>query len=200
MSECYIGNIDGDPFSITLASGGTINLRNPRPESISFDDISSSLSKICRFNGHLNVFYSVAEHSVAVAHDALSRGCSIDACIACLMHDAAEAYLGDLSRPLRSLLGASFHCLERRVEMVIGEALGIDFEEHFAEIEISDNAICLAEFQRFRPDVYPLVEESFDSVLDGYRSQWNGPRNLPPEKASNLFWHSFHFFKRKKND
>lgn len=200
MSYSFVGNVDGDPFSITLSSGGMINLRNPRPESIDFDDISSSLSKICRFNGQLNSFYSVGEHSVAVAHDALSRGCSIDACIACLMYDAAEAYIGDVSRPLRYLLGTSFCCLERRVEMVIGEALGIDFEEHCKDIEISDNAICLAEFEAFRPESYTLVEESFDSILDGYRSNWSGPRNLPPEKSSNLFWHSYHFFKRKQND
>ena len=200
MSECFVGNIDGDPFSITLHSGGLLSLRNPQPEIIEFDDISNSLSNICRFNGQIDSYYSVAEHSVAVAHDALSRGCSIDACIACLMHDSAEAYLGDVSRPLRHLLGSAYSTIEKRVESVIGAAFAIDFEKHFAEIEISDNAICLAEFQRFRPDVYPLVEESFDSVLDGYRSQWNGPRNLPPEKARNLFWHSFHFFKRKKND
>ena len=200
MSHSFVGNLDGDPFSITLGSGRTINLRNPRPESIDFDDICSSLSKICRFNGQLNSFYSVAEHSVAVAHDALSRGCSIDACIACLMHDSAEAYIGDVSRPLRYLLGASFYCLERRVEMVIGEVFEIDFEEHFAEIEISDNAICLAEFEAFRPESCSLVEESFDTTLKGYRSNWSGPRNLPPEKAANLFWHSYHFFKRKQND
>ncbi len=93
----------------------------PRAEDLDILDIAHSLSLQCRFNGHSRVFYSVADHSVRVA-DNLPR----DLALWGLLHDAAEAYLGDLSRPLKSQVEARwFNDAEDRLLKVIAETYGL---------------------------------------------------------------------------
>ena len=69
---------------------------DPRPEEISLLDISHALSNICRFVGHCNEFYSVAQHSVYVSVYA-----SPENALWGLLHDASEAYLNDIARPVK---------------------------------------------------------------------------------------------------
>jgi uncharacterized protein len=94
-------------------SGQTINLRNPSTESIDITDIASALSKLCRFGGNTTEFYSVAQHSVLVALIA-PENCKLEA----LMHDATEAYLGDVISPLKQLL-REYKILEASFQKVI---------------------------------------------------------------------------------
>jgi uncharacterized protein len=92
---------------------------DPRAEDIRIADIASALSKMCRYGGHCVKFYSVAEHCVHVASmasDALK--------LTALMHDAAEAYLGDMVRPLKLQMPA-YRDVEHRVEEVIAERFGL---------------------------------------------------------------------------
>lgn len=70
---------------------------DPRPEEIRLEDIGHSLSLQCRFNGHTREFYSVAQHCVLLSWWAEG----VDP-VEALMHDAAEAYLGDLVRPVKA--------------------------------------------------------------------------------------------------
>ncbi len=97
-------------------------LGNPDPILINIVDIAYALSLLCRFNGHCTRFYSVAEHSVHVARE-------IDPALAMvgLLHDAAEAYLGDVPSPLKSQL-PQFKEFEWKMEQAIGERFGIDPE------------------------------------------------------------------------
>src|SRR6266403_91014 len=69
---------------------------NPHPVEICLEDIARGLSKICRFTGQIDPFYSVAEHSVEVMHLVPQ-----ELKLAALLHDASEAYLSDLSRPFK---------------------------------------------------------------------------------------------------
>lgn len=100
-------------------SGEHFNFINPRPEQICIDDIACGLSNICRFTGQLNEFYSVAQHSVLASH-IVPPEFAFEA----LMHDAQEAYLGDVSSPLKGLL-PDYRRIERVVEMVIRMNYGL---------------------------------------------------------------------------
>lgn len=85
-----------DPVYCGVPSGKIIDLNNPRPEDITIEDIAYSLARILRFNGHLKHQISVARHSCLVA-DLVPEYLALPA----LLHDAHEAYLGDIVRPVK---------------------------------------------------------------------------------------------------
>lgn len=97
---------------------------DPRPEEIHILDIAHSLSMQCRFNGHTLGFYSVAEHCCHV-HDLLPAPLKR----AGLLHDASEAYLCDLPRPLKKSpgFGTLYQEAEERLEIVIAARFGFEF-------------------------------------------------------------------------
>ena len=77
--------------------GGTITPFNPVPSEINFDDIARGLAYRCRWGGQVRQFYSVAEHSIQVADQ-----CTDEFKLWALLHDAAEAYLGDIPEPIKN--------------------------------------------------------------------------------------------------
>ena len=77
---------------------------SPKPELICIADIAHALSMLCRANGHFKSFYSVGQHSVNCALEAEARGYSVRVRLACLLHDASEAYLSDVTRPVKQEL------------------------------------------------------------------------------------------------
>lgn len=81
---------------------------DPRPADVTIIDIAHALSMTCRFAGHCNRFYSVAEHSVHV-----SGLVPADDALVALFHDAPEAYIHDITRPLKRNLDG-YHAIERR--------------------------------------------------------------------------------------
>lgn len=81
---------------IETYSGGRLHFKNPQSEEIKIVDIAHHLSLICRFTGAVKEFYSVAEHSIRVAEIVPN-----ELKLAALLHDAAEAYIGDISRPVK---------------------------------------------------------------------------------------------------
>ena len=99
---------------------------SPRAEDIDDKDIAHALSLICRFNGHSSRFYSVAEHSIRVAHLVDSWGASPRVQLAALLHDASEAYIADVSRPLKRHPDMiPYRNAEALLQAVIEEAYGI---------------------------------------------------------------------------
>lgn len=86
---------DRGPYIQTF-SGGRAYLLDPRPEDIRLLDIAHGLSNVCRFGGHTREHYSVAQHSVLV-----SEICQPDNALVGLLHDASEAYIGDMVSPLK---------------------------------------------------------------------------------------------------
>lgn len=77
---------------------------DPRPADVEIVDIAASLSKQTRYGGHCLFFYSVAEHCVLMARRLWELGHARDVCFAALMHDASEAYLVDVPRPIKGRL------------------------------------------------------------------------------------------------
>lgn len=110
-----INDIRELPFgSMLTTSGKVINLFDPDPKMIDIEDIASSLSKLCRWGGNLPRFYSVAQHSCLVAW--IAPG---ELQFAALMHDAAEAYAGDVIRPIKGLLSKAYDDIEARLMQAI---------------------------------------------------------------------------------
>ena len=77
---------------------------HPNAELIDIEDIAHALSMLCRANGHFKSFYSVAQHSINCMKEAKARGYSDRIQLACLLHDASEAYLSDVTRPVKAEL------------------------------------------------------------------------------------------------
>ncbi len=103
---------------IETFQGHQFYFRNPTPESIDLLDICHSLAMQCRYCGHTKKFYSVAEHSVMMARWMLEEGYSIEVALQALFHDAAEAYISDIPRPVKVTL-PSFKELENLLDEAI---------------------------------------------------------------------------------
>ena len=103
---------------IRTFSGIHMSPADPRPEEICIEDIAHALSLMTRANGHFPVFYSVAQHSLDCAAMAQAEGRSSREVLACLLHDASEAYLSDITRPVKGCLPEY-----RRIEQVLQEMI-----------------------------------------------------------------------------
>lgn len=111
---------------------------DPRADEIDRLDIAHALSLLCRYGGHVDRFYSVAEHCVLMSYAVAPENA-----LAALLHDATEAYVCDVPRPLkRSLPG--YQEIEDAVWHAIVEHFGIDYNLP-AEVKEADNRILLTE-------------------------------------------------------
>ena len=104
--------------SILTYSGTRFYPLDPKPEQIHMEDIAHALSFICRGNGHVHQFFSVGQHCIRCAKEAALRGFSNRIVLACLLHDATEAYLSDVPRPFKKNL-ANYQKLEEQLLTVI---------------------------------------------------------------------------------
>ncbi|MCL1880934.1 MAG: HD domain-containing protein [Oscillospiraceae bacterium] len=86
---------------ITTFTGEDLTPVTPNASQIHIKDIAHALSLMCRANGHFKHFFSVAQHSINCAKEAKSRGLSERIQLACLLHDASESYLSDITRPVK---------------------------------------------------------------------------------------------------
>ena len=90
--------------SIKTYTGVMFDPLNPNLELIDILDIADALSMLCRSNGHFRSFYSVGQHCINCMKEAAARGYSERVQLACLLHDASEAYLSDVTRPVKQEL------------------------------------------------------------------------------------------------
>ena len=93
---------------------------DPRPDEIDPVDLAHALSLLCRYGGHVDRFYSVAEHCVL-----MSQSVAPEYALWALLHDATEAYVGDMVRPLK-LQMPEYRAVEDRVELAIASHFRID--------------------------------------------------------------------------
>ncbi len=132
------------PYLQTV-SGRFVNPFDPDPDQLDIGDIARALANVCRFGGHCRSFYSVAQHSVIVSELVEQRGGDVEDVFAALMHDATEAYLGDMPHPIkhRSPLGAAFKAAEDHLEAVLRARF--DIKADVPEIKKVDRALLATE-------------------------------------------------------
>lgn len=106
-------------------TGRRHDLERPEIAGINLIDVAASLAQICRFTGHTRKFYSVAEHSVNCARYARFVGASRQIQREALMHDAHEAFTGDVASPIKKRLGASWATFEAEHATAVRARFGI---------------------------------------------------------------------------
>ena len=168
-------------YWIETSSGVRFSLADPSPADVRIEDVAHGLSLLCRYTGQTDRFYSVAEHSVLCAEMAVGEGLPDPVQMACLLHDAAEAYIGDLSGPLKALLrdrgDLELDLVESRVLSVILEGLGLGGACRFsADVGRIDRAVLAAEATVMLPsrgDWVPdaWIKEGYVVPLMGYPSK-----------------------------
>lgn len=131
--------------TILTASGISLHLTDPRPEQICIADIAHALAHLCRFTGHTRVFYSVAQHSVHASYLVPPEHA-----LAALLHDAAEAYIGDVATPLKALL-PDYHAIERRMEATVRAAFGLPAQLPDC-VKLADLTLLATERRDLMPD------------------------------------------------
>lgn len=110
-------------------SKGQFDLINPSPEDVDWLVIASSLGKLCRFAGHTQSHYSVAEHSFRLAIAVELAGGNEAAQLQALLHDAHEAYTGDITRPMRSAIEAVSHEAITAIETIEARVAEVIFQK-----------------------------------------------------------------------
>lgn len=164
---------------------------DPKPEDINIYDIAHSLSMLTRFNGHCEEFYSVAQHSVLVAELVYKMtGSLVDARWG-LLHDATEAYIGDMTRPLKSVM-PQFKEIENKIMNCICDVFFLPHEQPLV-VKQADNILLATERRDLLPVsnniwsplpmpldtiIYPVSSESARRMfMDAFNnfSAWSGP-------------------------
>ena len=164
---------------VSTFSGNRFYPLEPRIDHVAIEDIAHGLAYQCRFNGQTCEFYSVAQHSLVVAALVPPR-----LALAALLHDAAEAYLGDMVKPLKVLLPA-FAEIEEKVTDIIAATYAIDFSD-YAPIKRAD-LVALATEKR---DLMPHSVERW-AYLDDIRALPDRIEPWGPGEAKRRFLAEF---------
>lgn len=148
---------------------------DPRPEDIHPIDIAVGLSNTARFNGHTKSFYSVAQYSVLV-----SLHVPDEYALAALLHDASEAYLGDVVRPLKySEAMAGYREVEVRLEEMIAQVFRLPWPMPACIKEADNRALATERRDILHPGpAWSLVADPFTNIIH--------PET--PQKAWRSFW------------
>lgn len=160
--------------TILLHSGNYFSYEFPHQSVWTIEDIAHGLAMTCRFGGQARRYYSVAEHSVYV-----SRLVPAELAWDALMHDAAEAFICDMPKPLKELL-PDYKLVEKRVEAAIGERYGL--------IDPMPREIKIADIQMLRAEQVQIMRNN-----DDWHWTFDVPEPdisitcLPPEQAKAFF-------------
>jgi len=149
---------------------------DPRPEEVCLEDIAHALANICRFNGHTNRFYSVARHCLNVEALLKQRGFDKRIRLYGLLHDAAEAYICDIPRPLKHFM-PEYRETEDAVQKAIYKHFGLTWPtaEEEKAIKAADDYVLALEAKKLMRNIkaWNLVRtEPGDSIQVFYDECW----------------------------
>lgn len=172
---------------IQTASGRKVDPLDLCVEDICIEDIAHSLAHLCRFTGHVKEFYSVAQHSVYVSHR-----CAPQDALFGLLHDASEAYLTDIPRPLKYRPEFAFYReAEDRAMFVIASAFNLTTHITPPSVTEADNRILASEARDLMSPLHPewrVMAEPYERRIYG----WG------PDLAKQIFLDRFYTLQRQK--
>lgn len=164
---------------IQLYSGKKFYPLDPQEQDITIKDIAHSLANMCRFTGHCKKFYSVAQHCVLVSHLV-----DTEFALAALLHDASEAYLVDVPKPLKRLpIFEGYRELEHQLQDIIFKKFGWHGGEH-SSIKIVDVKMLATEARDLMSPLHPEWKqpaEPYPFVIEA----------LEPQEAEQLYLNRF---------
>lgn len=166
-------------------SGGMFWPLDPRPEDVRIEDIAHHLSNVCRFGGACESHYSVAQHSVLVSLIVPPR-----LALAGLLHDASEAYLNDVLRPLKRWgpFARGYCAAEVRVQAAVCRALGVPLRACLSRVVQDADNVALATERR------DLMKESVAPWKLGSQVLFSTVVPVRPEVAEGMFLDRYHKF------
>ena len=136
---------------IRTYNGHYFDVFDPNPDQIDIEDIAHSLSLLCRFAGHIKSFYSVAEHSIWVAEKVSKKHA-----LAALLHDASEAYLVDIPKPIKDEIR---HYLEIEKDLMSVISKKFNFEFPLSdEVKLFDREALVFEWEN------KVLSDNFESM------------------------------------
>jgi len=143
---------------IVTFTGEEFKPLDPDAAKIRIEDIAHSLSLLCRANGHVDYFFSIAQHSINCANEAKARGYPARVQLACLIHDASEAYISDITRPVKLYL-AEYKVIEHRLQNVIySKFLDLVEDDELNSVDQIDNDMLVHEFNALMKNRIKLEE------------------------------------------
>lgn len=183
MTNCYLNT----------CSNRTIDVLYPKPGDISIDDIAAGLSKICRWNGQIPEFLSVAQHSLmaaALVPDQFK--------MMALLHDATEAYICDLPKPFKEKME-----LYKIVEANLSKAIYMRFNVNTLKsrcVEEADHILLEAEARYFSKSVdIPLFKVETPGITCAAAMKLiDQTLGAPPAKIEKLFVNTFKMLSRRR--
>lgn len=160
---------------------------DPRIEDINIEDIAHGLAHTCRWGGHSREFYSVAQHSAVCAFHAREEHKLV-----ALMHDAAEAYIGDVKRPLKYAMPNLME-IEHRIWLLICEKFNLPtIVPH--EVKVIDDRALMAERNAFitydNSVEWPIDRLGLSPLPEAYG------QSLSPQAAKRLFLNWFNSYRK----
>lgn len=135
---------------ITTYTGKHFYPTDPNIDDIDIEDIAHAMSLLCRANGHFKEFFSVAQHSINCAKEAKARGRSKSVQLACLLHDASEAFISDVTRPVKAQLPQYLEIEEKLQGHIYNKYMIEELsDEDWKQVEEIDDAMLYYEFLYF---------------------------------------------------
>lgn len=173
---------------------------DPKDEYIMIEDIAHSLSLLCRANGHYTTFYSVGAHCINCFEEAVARRESNRVKMACLLHDATESYISDLTRPVKKFLPEYQDIEDKLSKVIYTRFLGSELSEYeVAMVKTIDDSMLYYEFLEFTGktlfDEAPYVaatpdffQGNFKQVEEKFLTIFNSIELAKEEKKETIKW------------
>jgi len=167
--------------NILTRAGTYFDFMTPERSHIDIDTIAHALAHICRFTGHTSSFYSVAQHCVLV-----SQLVPPEHALVGLLHDAPEAYIGDVAAPLKALL-PDYQAIEARVEAAVLGHFGLPAKLPPC-VKVADLVMLATELR----DLMPPHDDTPRDCIDGIPALAQNIVPMQPYIARQMFLARFH--------